>query len=63
VTESVVLPPLIEGDNAPIKAVSPGCCISGIVDGRNRDRYSIMVIPGLVYLAGLHWPILIPGAK
>jgi hypothetical protein len=54
VTESVVLPPLIGGDNAPIKAASPGYSISGIIDWCNRDQSPTLVISRVVHLAGLH---------
>jgi hypothetical protein len=65
VTESVVLPPFIGGvHHASILAVSPidPATVVSAVDGLHDRSIRGMVGSGLVYLAGLRWP-LIPGGK
>jgi len=66
VTESVVLPPLIGGvQYAPIHAAGPTnhASIATAMDGRDCRSPLGLVIPNLVYLAGLQWPTLIPVGK
>jgi hypothetical protein len=63
VTERVVLPPLTEGVlHAPIQEAG-NAFPAGAVAWRNRHRFGFMDIFGLVYLAGLRWPILTLSGK
>jgi hypothetical protein len=66
VTESVVLPAFDRrGQHVPIAAVGPinPLLVPGAVDWCYRRQLATLVIFSLVYLAGLRWPILIPGGK
>ena len=66
VTESVVLPPFTAGGHhASILAVSPvdPATIASAVDGLPDRSIRGMVGAGLVYLAGLRWPLILGGKQ